>query len=173
MAQVAPITGVTPITEATRQMTARFRKWVTDITNLQIAESTGSPEGVLSAKASKLYRDTSATNPGTDLYIKRFDEVSGDKTLGWELVSGLSGAGDRLVTTAIDYQVLLGNINIECTSSITVTAVDFADAVDDITITATNGACTFAADATINGSATIGNGTSATWYPGASQWLQK
>jgi len=173
MAQVAPITGVTPIVQETKQMTPRFRKWVTDITNLQIAESTDSPEGVLSAKASKLYRDTSATNPGTDLYIKRFDQVNGDTTLGWELVSGLSGTGDKTVVTAIDYQVLLGNININCTDSITVTAIAFADALDDLTITATNGAVTFAADATIDGSSIIGNGTSATWYPAGSQWWRK
>lgn len=173
MAQVAPITGVTPIVQATMQMTPRFRKWVTDITNLQIAESTGSPEGVLSSKASKFYRDTSATNPGTDLYVKRFDEVGGDTTLGWELVSGLSGTGDRTVVVSSDYQVLAGNININCVGAITVTAIDFADAVDDITITATTAPVTFAADAPIDGASTIGTGTNASWYPAGSQWWRK
>jgi len=158
----------------TGKMTDQVRRWVVAVTNFQIIESSGSPEGVLSAKANKQYRDTSATNPGTDLYIKRFDEVGGDTTLGWVLVSGLSGNGVRTVVTAIDHQVVLGNININCAAgSITITAIDFVDAVDDITISATSGAVTFAADATIEGGGSVANGSSTTWYPAGSQWWRK
>jgi len=160
--------------ESTGKMTAQVRRWVEAVTNFQILTSTGSPEGVLSAKADRVYRDTSATNPGTDFYIKRFDEIGGDTTLGWVLVSGLSGTGDRTVVTAVDYQVLLGNININCTASgITVTAIAFADAVDDITISATAAAVTFSADAVIEDGGTIGFGTTDTWYPAGSQWWKK
>jgi len=159
--------------ESTGKMTAQVRRWVEAVTNFQIIESTGSPEGVLSAKANREYRDTSATNPGTDKYIKRFDEVGGDTTLGWVLVSGLSGTGDRTVVTAVDYQVLLGNININCTAVVTVTAIAFGDAVDDITISATSGIATFAASVTIEGGGAVASGSSVTWYPAGSQWWRK
>ena len=49
--------------------------------DLQLAEGAGSPEGVLAAKANKLYRDTAGI-AGAILYIKTTD--SGDT--GWILV---------------------------------------------------------------------------------------
>jgi len=49
--------------------------------DLQLAEGSGSPEGVLAAKTNKLYRDTAGI-AGAILYIKTSD--SGDT--GWVLV---------------------------------------------------------------------------------------
>lgn len=48
------------------------------------AIGTGNPEGVLEAKQGKLYFDT-AGSPGSRLYFKQVDDISGDKSLGWGL----------------------------------------------------------------------------------------
>ncbi len=45
----------------------------------------GSPEGVLEALSTKEYMDTAGT-AGNIKYIKRDDDIAGDKTMGWILV---------------------------------------------------------------------------------------
>ncbi|PHS61786.1 MAG: hypothetical protein COB09_17110 [Thalassobium sp.] len=67
------------------QSVIRFTTWLDQVTRLQIAEGSGSPEGVLVAEQTKLYMDTSGT-AGNILYIKKLSEISGDKTQGWILV---------------------------------------------------------------------------------------
>ena len=54
-------------------------------TQLQILTGTGSPEGVIEAKAATLYMNTAGT-AGSILYIKRDDDISGDRSQGWILV---------------------------------------------------------------------------------------
>jgi len=46
---------------------------------------TGNPEGVVSAKSGKRYRDTNGT-AGTIMYVKNLDDIASDTTLGWILV---------------------------------------------------------------------------------------
>lgn len=65
-----------------------FRDWVTFMTNeanlRSIKSGTGSPEGIVEGKASAEYMDVTGA-PGSVQYIKKFDDVAGDKTKGWSL----------------------------------------------------------------------------------------
>ena len=45
----------------------------------------GSPEGVVEAKQTRLYMN-SAGAAGNILYIKKTDDVAGDRTKGWILI---------------------------------------------------------------------------------------
>lgn len=59
--------------------------WMEQVTNLQIATGSGSPEGVLKALTEKLYMDTAGI-AGAILYIKRDADIAGDTSKGWILV---------------------------------------------------------------------------------------
>ena len=59
--------------------------WMEQVTNLQIATGSGSPEGVLKALTEKLYKDTAGI-AGAILYIKRDADIAGDTSKGWILV---------------------------------------------------------------------------------------
>lgn len=65
--------------------TQETRAWVQVITERSIIIGEGSPSGVVEAKQGAQYMDkTGAT--GNILYIKQLADVSGDNTLGWELI---------------------------------------------------------------------------------------
>jgi len=66
------------------QPTLEFRIWIEDVTDLQIAEGSGSPEGVLKARVNKLYKDTAGT-ANNILYIKNLSDIGGDTSQGWIL----------------------------------------------------------------------------------------
>lgn len=55
------------------------------LANLSIASGSGSPEGVVEASATALYMNT-AGSAGNILYVKKTDDVGGDRTQGWILV---------------------------------------------------------------------------------------
>ena len=55
------------------------------VSKLPILIGTGSPEGVVEALETRLYMDSAGTT-GTILYIKQFNDVLGDRKLGWILV---------------------------------------------------------------------------------------
>lgn len=55
------------------------------LANLSIITGSGSPEGVIEARATRLYMDT-AGSAGSILYIKQVDDIAGDRTEGWILV---------------------------------------------------------------------------------------
>lgn len=60
-----------------------MQRWMTSVT--VIYYGSGSPEGVVEARINSLYMDTSGT-AGSILYIKRDQDVSGDRSQGWILV---------------------------------------------------------------------------------------
>ena len=66
-------------------LTERAWKMLRQLVQLQILTGTGSPEGVIEAKAATLYMNTAGT-AGSILYIKRDDDISGDRSQGWILV---------------------------------------------------------------------------------------
>lgn len=72
-----------PLTETDGKPTEVMRKWMTRVT--PIYYGSGSPEGVLEAPITSLYMNTAGT-AGSILYIKRDQDVSGDRTQGWILV---------------------------------------------------------------------------------------
>lgn len=66
------------------QPTLEFIIWIEDVTDLQIIEGNGSPEGVIEARVNRIYRDTSGT-ANTILYIKNLSDIGGDTSQGWIL----------------------------------------------------------------------------------------
>jgi hypothetical protein len=71
------------------------------------------------------------------------------------------------------YQVLPNDDAINCDGTFTVTLLPIADAIQPIIISSTNGTITVAADATIQGSASVTTGTSAEWYPARGEWWRR
>lgn len=55
------------------------------LSKMPILTGSGSPEGVIPSRSTRLYMNTAGT-AGSILYIKKVDDVGGDKTLGWILV---------------------------------------------------------------------------------------
>jgi len=62
-----------------------FYNWVLNVTNFSVLTGSGSPEGVVEARPTRLYMDTAGTS-GNILYIKRDADISGDRKMGWILV---------------------------------------------------------------------------------------
>ena len=73
------------IVNSAGRMAQAFWSWTQEITRMQVAVGSGSPEGVLEAPVSKLYMDTAGT-AGNILYVKRDAAIGGDATQGWILV---------------------------------------------------------------------------------------
>jgi len=151
-------------------MTAQVRKWQRDITDLQIAEGTGSPEGALSAKRKKFYMDTSAAAVETGLYIKRFDEISGDTRLGWGLVAGTNDkAGSVDITSnyiqTINDKVIYGD------GTLTVTLLDPAKAIHVVRFRSLKDTMTLTASVGTTETTTITIGTGVTMGPRATGWF--
>lgn len=71
-------------------MTVEMSNFINLVGDLAISEGSGSPEGVLEAKVSKLYLDTAGA-AGTVQYIKRDSDIGGDASLGWVDVSSIGG----------------------------------------------------------------------------------
>ncbi len=66
-----------------------FREWTRfvseEVNNRSLLFGTGSPDGVVEAVKGREYMDEAGT-ASTIKYIKKSDDVAGDKTLGWILV---------------------------------------------------------------------------------------
>ena len=149
----------------------RFRRWLNRATAFETASGKGSPEGLLSASERKYYFDE---DDGLGaLYFKTVDRLNNDSKQGWQIVARFSGNGELIVETDIDYQIVLGNKFINCSGILNITAITIAQAIDEVTITAVDGACTFLADATIQGGGAVPLGTSTTFYPAREQWFRK
>lgn len=83
------ISFVRPIVEADNTLTIQSRSYflaLDDAISLStVINGTGSPEGLVEGLATKQYMDLTGV-AGSILYIKQFDSVAGDKTMGWILV---------------------------------------------------------------------------------------
>lgn len=154
-------------------LTDESRPWTQGVTDFQQITGNGSPEGIEEADEGRLYRDRTNTGAGADLWLKRLDSINNDDSLGWVLISGLSGNGAKTVIAPEDVTVVPGNKIINCTESIAVTLIDILDATDEITITATNGLVGLIADAVIQFGNTVASLSSITLYPANGQWWQK
>jgi hypothetical protein len=62
-----------------------MRTFLLSLANRSVIIGTGSPEGVIEASQGALYMDDSGTS-GSILYVKRDDNISGDRSQGWILV---------------------------------------------------------------------------------------
>ena len=81
---IMPPSANRPLLDDQGTMTQQTRKVMNAIARLSILEGSGSPEGVIEARATRFYMDTAGV-AGAILYIKQVDSISGDKTLGWIL----------------------------------------------------------------------------------------
>ena len=73
-----------PIVNEQRKQTQELNDFFLNLSELDIATGTGSPEGVLEANVTKRYMDLAGT-ANNILYIKRDSDIGGDATLGWIL----------------------------------------------------------------------------------------
>lgn len=81
---IVPPNANRPIIDENGQMEKSFRTWTRNVSKLGIIRGTGSPVGFVSGDEDQLYYDING-GPGSNLYIKKFAEVGGDTTQGWEL----------------------------------------------------------------------------------------
>ena len=85
MADIIAPAAFIPVVDESGIMSGEMQAFVNLVAVLSILEGSGSPEGVINAKVTKLYMDTSGT-AGNILYIKRDEDIGGDATRGWVLV---------------------------------------------------------------------------------------
>ena len=67
------------------KQTQELNDFFLELSELDILSDTGSPEGVVKARAKKLYMDDAGT-AGNILYIKRDADIGGDTSQGWILI---------------------------------------------------------------------------------------
>jgi len=82
MAKITPLNRSQALLDDEGKMTPRTQIWAELINQLSTIEGSGSPEGVVEARSTRLYMDTG----NGDLYIKHLADVAGDRTSGWVLV---------------------------------------------------------------------------------------
>ena len=83
--RVTPPTTTRPIVDEKGEMSQEMRTWTQVITNQALIIGTGSPETVVEAGQGSFYMSDTGTS-GSILYIKRDDNITGDRTKGWILV---------------------------------------------------------------------------------------
>ena len=78
-----------PVVEGDMTMQEVFREWSRQITNEvnnnSLVFGTGSPDGIVESNKGTEYMDEAGTASAIK-YIKKFDDVAGDKSLGWILI---------------------------------------------------------------------------------------
>jgi hypothetical protein len=83
--RVTPPTTTRPIIDESGEMVQEMRAWTQIITNQALIIGTGSPETVVEAGQGSRYMNDAGTT-GNIEYIKRDDNVAGDRKKGWVLV---------------------------------------------------------------------------------------
>ncbi len=74
-----------PIVESSGSMTLQTRSFFRQLVDRTLIIGSGSPEGVVEAEIGSSYMDDIGT-AGAIYYIKRDDDIAGDKSQGWILV---------------------------------------------------------------------------------------
>ena len=74
-----------PIVNNEGLMQDHFQVFIENVARLDLIIGTGSPEGVVVAAVGREYMDRNGTT-GAIKYIKRDDNIGGDKSQGWILV---------------------------------------------------------------------------------------
>ena len=62
-----------------------FYNWMLSVSNLSTIVGTGSPEGAIQARQTRLYLQTDGA-ANQILWVKKLDDIGGDRSMGWELV---------------------------------------------------------------------------------------
>lgn len=82
---VKPLGMSEPVVDETGKPLRNLNLFTEDVSRLPILFGSGSPNGIIEARATRLYMDTSGGS-GSILYIKQVDDIAGDKSDGWILV---------------------------------------------------------------------------------------
>jgi len=82
---VAPQGSVPIVNTNNGTMEPPFRTFCNKVAQLGLIIGTGSPEGVVTAEQGQEYMDDAGV-AGAIKYIKRDDNVAGDKSKGWILI---------------------------------------------------------------------------------------
>jgi hypothetical protein len=87
--------------------------FVEQVRKLPTIIGSSSPEGVSEAQAGRFYVDQSSA----ELYFKQYDDVGGDRSSGWVLVT-IGGGGLNLTyaSKTANYTVTSNDYTIDCTS---------------------------------------------------------
>lgn len=83
--RITTLTNTRPIVDSTGVTTQEARVFFQLITDRMVIIGHNSPEGVVEASQGAQYMDELG-NSGTILYIKKLDDIGGDRSLGWVLV---------------------------------------------------------------------------------------
>lgn len=83
--QVNPLGRSVAVVDESGRPTQELNLFSEAVANLPVIVGSGSPESVIEAQQARLYMD-SAGATGTILYIKKFNDIGGDRKLGWTLV---------------------------------------------------------------------------------------
>ncbi len=83
--RLSPIPSSSPIVGQGGIMTQVMRNFMNAVARSSIIEGSGSPEGVIEARTTRMYMDTAGSS-GSVLYVKQVDAVAGDRKRGWVLV---------------------------------------------------------------------------------------
>lgn len=82
---VSPLGRTVAVVDEEGVPTQELSIFTEEVARLNILAGSGSPEGVVEARQKRLYMDTAGT-AGSILYIKRNDDVAGNRKNGWILV---------------------------------------------------------------------------------------
>jgi hypothetical protein len=74
-----------PISDTKGLMAEVFFNWMLNVTNLSTIVGEGSPENVIEARQSRFYLQTDGAARSI-LWVKKLNDISGNRTRGWELV---------------------------------------------------------------------------------------
>lgn len=85
----------------------------------------------------------------------------------------LNNAAQQIQTELADYQALANDDIVHFTGTNTLTLVNIASAIKEITIGSETGTTTLAGDATIQAPTTVSAGSAVTLYPAAGKWWHK
>lgn len=81
---VNPLNQIEPVVDQLGRPNPRLKLFSEEVSTLFPIIGTGSPEGIYEAKAGRLYVDTAGAS-GSVLYVKKFDDISGNRKNGWSL----------------------------------------------------------------------------------------
>ena len=82
---VNPLGRTQPVVDEQGRATQELNLFSEEVAQLPIIIGAGSPEGVVQARQSRLYMDSTGS-AGSILYVKKLADIGGDKSEGWILV---------------------------------------------------------------------------------------
>ena len=79
------LTSLNPLIDGMSAASQEMRVWAQQVTLSIPIRAEGSPEGIIQAEQWQSYIDTTASS-GSIKYIKKLEDIAGDKLKGWVLI---------------------------------------------------------------------------------------